>query len=301
MKTNWGSFFFLSDNWLGMNVYLLPGNPFLWVEIFVDAYGYLTTTTRSTCGVYISFSNIRTRFKHSGNYIRTHTLLPPGIVLADAMKPLKDELKELEQMGFEVPMYPDGKTIRVYGATSFLISDHPQACFNCSHLGNNEKKNCRMCTIDISKRSKCDIKLLDFEHTRREAQSDVIRTQLQDELGVNPPDSLVSKACTKYGISNVLPPFHGIADSHQQSFVCIGHAIDVGLLRRLVNFMMTKVRPIHHEVLTIRLKHLELPRGWIPFGSHFLNFKGKFSQPIIAVRKLTYFTNCLFGGWSQMI
>ena len=124
----------------------------------------------------------------------------------------------------------------------------------------------------------------------------MIRAQLQDELGVNPPDSLVSKACTKYGISNIPPPFHGIADSHQQSFVCIGHAIDVGLLRRLINFMMTKVRPIHHEVLTIRLKYLELPRGWIPFGSHFLNFKGKFSQPMIAVRKLAYFTNCIFGG-----
>ena len=212
------------------------------------------------------------------------------------VEPLVHELQQLEATGIDIQQFPDGRTVRVFGALSLLLNDHPQACFNCSHLGNNAVKNCRMCLVDKNDRLDFCSRVLEHHMTRRAAQSDLIRAQMDLELGSMPSTREVQEVRRKYGLTRLDPPFGGAADAHQQCVVCIGHCIDVGLLKLLLNCMLKNVKTTQRELFKARVRALELPRGWTPFGERLINFDGKFSQPMATVRKLAFFSDTLFGG-----
>ena len=179
-------------------------------------------------------------------------LIPPNVLLYDALQPLRRDLRMLEN-GLNVQCW-DGtkaKQIRVAGAISCLIGDHPQACDTSRHLGNMAKKNCRFCHVDILERMIWDEELLDHTMTRRRLQSDSIVQQLKEEHKLPTLSATAKKALsTKYGIRNEPCPYQGLhVDTHLQAFPDVDHLIDLGLLKSLLNFMVSELSGSDKEEL----------------------------------------------------
>ena len=74
-------------------------------------------------------------------------LIPPGIPLSEAIKPLIEAIKKLEQ-GIDVYDCTRRRVVNVKGAVSILLGDLVQAAAFCNHLGNPALKNCKTCWVE---------------------------------------------------------------------------------------------------------------------------------------------------------
>ena len=105
------------------------------MEVGNDGFGTYSTRSRTTDGMYASFSNLRIRYKYQQQHVHTLMLIPPGVDLRDSLREFHREMRLLEA-GIKVAMWPDGHEEIVKGALSYINADHVQACKNCNQMGN---------------------------------------------------------------------------------------------------------------------------------------------------------------------
>ena len=224
-------------------------------------------------------------------------MLPPHVKLYDALAKLREEIEEL-QRGIEVVCYPGGEENRTlaYGAISMLIGDHPQQCENATHLGVPATKNCRSCMVSKQYRTDINQAVTDFHLARSLPQATAVKTQMIEELGSNPTSHRIGIVQGKYGLSISPFPFEGLVDPFRQAFPCVSHAIDLGLMLRLISFMMKTLSPSSKRAFQLRVACLDYPRKWSKLPSFTSKFKGKLSEPMKVVKKLSMFGHVLFAG-----
>ena len=266
------------------------------MEIFIDGFGAYNTRTRTTTGVYISFANIRSKYKYTREYIYTYMVIPPGVELKEALAPLVADLKELEEHGMEVAMFPDGKMIRLFGAPAYILSDHVQACQTIGHCGNNSLKNCRCCMVDKKDRCVFDKSIIEHDHTRNTAVSRAQRAQMRIRMGANP--SAFAKSCIQrlYGLYVDPSVFDTVLDVHQMTMPCVGHALDIGICKRLVIALLDAVRECDYHIFRARLEGIEWPRGWSKVTLGMITKTGRLAQPMSSYRKIAMMATQLFNG-----
>ena len=254
---------------------------------------------RSTSGVYMSVSNIRNKYKYSRRHMYTLMLLPPHVSLREALQPLRRDLNLLEA-GVKMEMFQgdgkEAKVVTVHGAISMLIGDHVQACANCCHLGNNANKNCRMCMTDKADRMHCSPTILEHSMTRCISQSRAIINQMNFQIGRGASASRIKQVYGFYGIYPSPLPFDDLVDPYRQSFPCVGHCLDLGLLGKLITFMLTNLSSAHTNIFQCRVKCIEYPRGWTRLPPFVSKLKGKLTEPMKVMRKLGMHAYQLFCG-----
>ena len=270
------------------------------MELFLDNYGTYSTRNRSTTGVYISFSNIRLKHKFARQHVHTITLVPPGVPLKQALKPLFHELRVLARDGFEV-QYREGeevRTVRVKGAISGLPSDHFQACMNSNHLGSNAQRNCRMCMVTKNERTEYDTKILNWEYTRNNEHTTALLTQMIQQLGVNPSEEKKKEVRKFYGLYEAPSIFSELSDPFTLSIPCVGHCIELGILMRLLDAMLTQVRNSTQlsSIFDGRLFSFSYPRQWTAVKINLLTVRSKRQRPMHFIRKFALMSPLLFDG-----
>lgn len=192
-------------------------------------------------------------------------LVPPGVPLFEALKPLREDLKLLGK-GVEMKKAEGDNTmttVTVKGGISCLIADHIQACENCRHIGVSALLNCRSCWVHKVYRSDHTINLLDHETTRTKEQSDMIVTQIRDLLKQKNNPTRQKRFQKMCGIRAVDNCFAGIeVDPHLQSFPDPDHFIDLGLLARFFDYVNSTLSNQQKDQVHLRFNNLESRRGW---------------------------------------
>ncbi len=250
--------------------------------------------------VNVSFSNIRVAYKYSRKYVFTLMLLPPHVSLHEALAPLRRDLAELER-GISVQVHPpphgqEAQTITVTGSVSMLLADHVQACSNCCHLGNNANLNCLSCLMKKEDRLVYSPDVLNYNMTRNLSQHAVMLQQMHRQMGPLPSAGRVREVKSLYGISTDPLPFGNTVDPFTQSFPCVGHAMDLGLMGRLTNFMLSLLSQREHREFVARQTNLDYPRGWTRLPTFKSKMKGRLGEPIKVTKKLGLLAFYLFQG-----
>jgi hypothetical protein len=107
-----------------------------WIEIFIDGFRMGSGGgSPSSCGIYVSLSNIRRHLKHVQSFVGTLFLLPPGVDPSSVMWRVSQDLVALQQ-GISVWDSAINRWTTVHGLVSLLIADHMQAIDNTRALGN---------------------------------------------------------------------------------------------------------------------------------------------------------------------
>ncbi len=194
-------------------------------------------------------------------------------------------------------MYPDGHMVKIKAAMSCIIADHVQACYNCEHMGNNAEKNCRYCMASKAQRTDVDLPILEWRMTRTNDQSVEFVKQMHAAMGPNPTDNKRADTCYEYGIREKTPLFFGTIDAHQQSLICIGHLINLGLLSRLIDEMIAQVLSNGTlDVVEARLDSFNYPPGWTRLTTKVLLLKGRKMKPMAVALKIGLMSDHLFQG-----
>ncbi len=265
----------------------------------MDAFNGYDLKNRSTTSVSMSISNIRSKYKYDKKYIQTLMLLPPYVDLYEALAPVRRDLAELER-GIMVSVHPDAhgevKVIRVVGAASILLGDHVQACENCSHLGNHANLNCRSCLMNKAERFEFGPRILNFDMTRNSFQRSAILVQVARQSGPFPSANRLRELRTMYGISTGPLPFGDLLDPYLQSFHCVGHAVDLGLMSRLIAYGISRLNPASLNVLVARMSNMEYPRSWKRLPAFKSKLVGRLGQPMVVTKKLGLSGYYLFTG-----
>ena len=107
-----------------------------WIEIFIDGFRMGSGGgSPSSCGIYVSLSNIQRHLKHVQSFVGTLFLLPPGVDPLSVMWRVSQDLVAL-QNGISVWDSAINRWTTVHGFVSLLIADHMQAIDNTRALGN---------------------------------------------------------------------------------------------------------------------------------------------------------------------
>ncbi len=289
---------FHNNNLPHLNPAIIIGLPHVWVEVFIDSFKPYEKN-RSTTGVYIGFSNVRSKYKYNRRQMYTLMLLPPHVPLFEALAPLRRDLGILES-GIIVDLHPKGsgeaKQVRVTGAVSMLISDHVQACANSCHMGNQAKKNCRMCMADRSQRFETSRQILDFTQSRCLGQAAAVVEQINLTLGAEPSAAKVKSTRSLYGVTTGPLPLGNYVDPFRQSIPCIGHCLDLGLMSRILAFTMKRLTLANLGEFNTRLKSMDTPRGWVKLTPYTAKLKGRLGEPMKTSRKLALCAFYLLEG-----
>jgi hypothetical protein len=244
----------------------------------------------------MSFANLRERHKYKQQHVHTLMLMPPGVDLREALVQFRQEMKSLEA-GVKVRMYPDGKETIVKGALAYVNADHVQACINCGHMGNNAFMNCRYCLVHKSNRLNVEFPVLEWQHTRTEAQGIEFIRQMKVTMGPAPSEHKKQQIRLHYGIREREWPLYGLLDAFRQGLICLGHLIDLGLLSRLIDEMIAKVLSNGTlEILESRLNSFEYPPGWCRLTSKIILLKGRKMKPMGIALQIGLMAPHLFQG-----
>ena len=261
------------------------------MELFIDSFGVYSTRNTSVSGIYISFFNIRRGVKHIQDNIQTVMLIPANVNLDDAIKPVRDDLITLYK-GFKAPAYEDGKIreVEVKGALSIIVADHPQACEISRHLGVPAQMNCRICWTTKEERAKYSDKCFNYRYTRRRVQTDLIVQQMRQQLEIRYTKTKQNKLQHDTGIRCEDCPLRGVeVDPHLQCGPDFDHFFDLGICLRLFNFICHSLTSQEQQQVEVRLKGINMPRGWNNFSINLKSVSKKM-KPMSYVRKL-----CILG------
>jgi hypothetical protein len=152
-----------------------------------------------------------------------------------------------------------------------------------------------------SERTRFDRGILDWQNTRNSSQTAAIVKQILLELGENPTAYRKAMICKKYGIYPLSPLFGSLVDPYMQTFPCVGHCIDLGILLRLVDAMLDEVRSSEHKISIFEARVAAFfdgdpPRGWTRITINLITVKGKKQRPMHTVRKVALMSPQLFDG-----
>jgi hypothetical protein len=210
------------------------GNVVAYVEVYCDEY---STDKGSWCGVYMRMCNVASRFRHCQEFIKTLMLVPRGVDLGSALVLLRKDIQKLEKGITTYDVHLD-RNIFLSGAIGFLLGDLPMHYKYCRHLGNKATKNCRNCWNSKVDVARSDTDFRDHTMTRREAQTDIVILQIQQEIKDNgTPPSGHDAVRTKYGANVVQSLFGGLTlDHHTQSMWDIDHLLWLGIIQLILHF-----------------------------------------------------------------
>ena len=94
----------------------------------------------------------------------------------------------------------------------------------------------------------------------------------------------------KTGIRNEPCPLRGVeVDPHLQCFPDFDHFFDLGICMRLFSFVCGAISKQEQAAVEVRLRGIEMPRGWNKFSLHLRSVSKKM-KPMTYIRKL-----CLLG------
>ena len=227
-------------------------------------------------------------------------LIPPNAPLLEALKPVREDLIQLYK-GFKASKYEDNKSVLVEakGAISVIIGDHPQACEISRHLGVPANMNCRLCWVSIEDRGTYSSKLFDYNYTRRRVQTDLIIQQMSEELERKNTKKHLEELQKKTGIRYQACPLDGVeVDPHLQCFPDFDHFFDLGLCMRFFNFICNSLTSQQQEDVNVRLKSIQMPRGWNSFTLNLRSVSKKM-KPMTYIRKLCVLSLYLFKGFIE--
>ncbi len=268
------------------------------LDIFGDAFSGYTFRQRSTFGLYMSVLNIRKKHQ-SRKYIYPLMLLPPGIDLHEALARFRADMAQLEA-GVVMQVYPESGdqpvAVPVKAVIGILSGDHVQACANACHGGIACNMNCRMCFSTKEDRIEFDDSILEWKKTRREAQFEALKAQILLQAGNGATPARINRIRSLYGVTMDELPYGEFVDPFTQAFACVGHMIDLGLLSRLLAFMLKWIPPRMWPTFVARLESLEYPRGWVRLPPFRSKLTGRLSQPMKIVLKLSLFAPILLPG-----
>ena len=128
------------------------------------------------------------------------------------------------------------------------------------------------------------------------SQAVMIKAQIEDEIGPNPSQYQIGQIQQKYGISRAPFPFDHLVDPFRQAFPCVSHCIDLGLMLRLFTFMLKSLDREKKIAFQVRAASVEVPRHWTRLPTFATKMKGRLSEPMTVVRKLSMFVHTLFSG-----
>lgn len=194
-----------------------------WIEIFIDGFRMGSGGgSPSSCGIYVSLSNIQRHLKHVQSFVGTLFLLPPGVDPLSVMWRVSQDLVAL-QNGISVWDSAINRWTTVHGFVSLLIADHMQAIDNTRALGNAATLIGRCCWA--SKQNRVDKTMLrgkvflDHKYTRRDAQTDACVTQMETVLLTQRRTPTKKTLQSRYGVRAVPRMFSSDVqvDVHTQS------------------------------------------------------------------------------------
>ena len=101
-----------------------------------------------------------------------------------------------------------------------------------------------------------------------------------------------------YGIYEQPSMFADITNPFMQTIPCIGHFIDLSILLRLIDAMLSQVCSNNQSrnIFQGQLLSLELPRQWTRIKINLLSVRGKRQRYMHFVRKIGLLNSLLFDG-----
>ena len=218
--------------------------------------------------------------------------------LTEVLAPIIQEIQEFETQGFDLQFLPGGPDCsrRVRGAIAYILSDHPQASDSSGHLGNNATMNCRICLTDKEDRTNFTTDILDHDVTRTNSQAATMRLQMKDALEIKNNSSRRKEQQKMYGLYVDPPILSQVVDVHQMIPPCVGHAMDLGILKVLIVAMIDRIEERNLDIFYTRLKCVPWPSGWSAVSPSSITANGKLSQPMSTVKKLAFASMNLFEG-----
>jgi hypothetical protein len=152
-------------------------------------------------------------------------------------------------------------------------------CKFCRHLGNSSIKNCRNCWNSKEDATKSDTDFRDHTMTRREAQTDVVIAQIQQEIeDAGVPTSGHDGVRTKYGVNPVPSLFSGNQiDHHTQSMWDVDHLLWLGIIKLLLNYCWISMDGKHRSRFIARYEQFPMFSNWtkphVSFGTKIFSSK----------------------------
>jgi hypothetical protein len=163
-------------------------------------------------------------------------------------------------------------------------------------LGVAANKNGRECWCTKKTRFKFTKIILEHDQTRTKPQTDLIVQQLQNQRHLVSNAALKEKM-TLCGIRLTKDPFENLQiDAHIQVFPDIDHLLDLGILKRILDYIVGNLEAKQIASIEKRYQDLELPLGW---NRIYLNLKStsKKMKPMTYNRKLAVLAVYLFRGF----
>ena len=142
--------------------------------------------------------------------------------------------------------------------------------------------------IHKDQRTEYDTKILNWRHVRNNERTAAMLEQMQQKKAIR----------TIYGIYEKPSLFVDVADPFTQSLPCVGHCIDLGILLRLIDGMISQVRSSTRKshIFLGRLFSMELPRQWTRVKINLLSVHGKRQKSMHFVRKVGLMSTLLSDG-----
>ena len=223
------------------------------------------------------------------------SLIPPNVDDYDALKLLREDVKAL-QNGFTIFHQEKECFLRIVGAISLIIADHVEACKLTRHLGNAALKNGRECWTSIQSRIDTQLDFTSFNMTRRRAQTDIVVRQTTIRYLANPNKSNLKNLQKSTGIRMGKCPFEGLeVDPHLQTVTDLDHMFDLGIVKTLLDHIVTKLTTSEKELCATRLRYFPSPPGWNSIKMPFEKVAKKF-QPISFMRKYLIVAQYVYKG-----
>ena len=207
----------------------------LFIVLFIDGFGVFKRTSHTTDAFYVTLGNLDRKDRHKLENIWCLGMKPPRTKMADCLKPMLAEIKELQQ-GWYVVLPGDSIPSFVIGSLGVCIADMPQALMlaGCQHQSSAEP--CRRCTV--KKGPKLGDAGFNIESARRTQQSIAEAREIKgigNGIGASSPLSKVSGFDLCVGIPT--EPMHS----------------ENGLCKTLVSFSRVPYREVFQCIDTIHL------------------------------------------------
>ena len=160
------------------------GNPVIFLSAFIDGFRTQETRGRSSVALDIGICNLPSSQQRKPENITTLMIARPEVQLYDSLQLFRRDMCLLEQ-GIEVYDVAVKKKANVKGFIAFLVGYTKQTSINSRHTGNQAHRNSLHSWIHLKDRTKFNIKIVDYDYTRRAAQTAVVANQIYRELKIN--------------------------------------------------------------------------------------------------------------------
>lgn len=229
----------------------------LMLDIYYDDFGTFRNTYHSLGGIYLQFCNMPLQLRKQ---LKNHFVLsfvPFGGEFDDVMKPIVDEIKNLER-GILITI--NGQKLWLTAALGVVTADLPQGNDLASTKRHGGNKGCRSCLVPKEQLtdSSFDIKLNARYHHITDEKIEELNTLVQESAS----QKTISKYCTKHGLRKHPSILDQLTwNRHLQVPQDAYHAV-AGKIQRLMECTFSLLKPDGEVAFINYWKNLETPAGW---------------------------------------